>query len=452
MARTTHLLERIEMSVKGRVKEDLHAGKPWDVIYKRYRSKSQIYEGLTDWFEDVKGEITAKQDEAAGLDAKIEDLTSKVKGASTEHAGLLEKNEDLKEKCAQLSENVSSLEQRKATLDTHVNNLTSRIDELASRGVTLETVEKIHTAQFESGEDLLGRVQTAQAHARLQEDEEKLRVEKEKLEGTVNSLEETVKGLQEKVTSAENKLDTLRDETAIYGTAVDVVKRLFRTGYSTKDITHLSEGLKTMGIKDDPQASLKRLVKGLEKAKSLIVLNEQIKEAEAELKAIQRDLNAAKAELKSMNDTTLKTIGDARETAVTEIEKTGDEVTAEMRGVLAELREDVKGWGEIQREAGKLQGDIENAQNFMAFMQEDEVLEMAPPSFASALMDRIRLWINKKHSQVRVAPSKEAHAKDDSLITWKKYSLVALAEFVHEALLELGKPSLQTPPSTAPSP
>ena len=209
---------------------------------------------------------------------------------------------------------------------------------------------------------------------------------------------------------------------------MDVVKQLFRAGYGTKEIAYLRDGLKTMGIKGDPHKSMKRFVQGLERVKSLDTLRKQTKEAEGELKATRRDLSAAKAELKSMRDTTLKALNEAR-----------DEVTAEMRGVMAELKEDVKGWGKIQRETGKLQRDIISAQNFMAFMREDEVLEKVPLSFTTALMGRISLWITKRHSQVRVAPSKEVQGKDNSLSTWHKYSLAALAEFVDEALDGLRK-------------
>ncbi|MGD0496453.1 MAG: hypothetical protein ABSB28_10545 [Candidatus Bathyarchaeia archaeon] len=419
------------MSVKGRVKEDLHAGKPWDVIYKRYRSKSQIYEGLTEWFEEVKGEITAKQDEAAGLDAKVEDLTSRVKGASTEHAGLLEKSEDLKEKCEQLSESVSSLEQRKATLDTHLNNLTSKIDDLASRGVTLEVVERIHTAQFESGEDLLGRVQTAQAHVRLREDEEKLRISKEKLEGTVNSLEGTVKGLQEKVTSAENKLDTVRDETAIYGTAVDAVKQLFRAGYKVEDISALREGLKVMEIKGDPEMSLKRFVDGLQRVKSLETLRKQNEEEKTKLEAIRRDRRAVEAELTSMKDTTVKALNEAREAAVTEVEKVEQEATAEIRGVLTNFKEDLKEWGEIKAEAGKLGDLIDLAYRLMGIKTvSPEILGKVSTSEIASLMERIWVW-----TTVRL-PNEYGTLKYNEYVTLKynRLNIPVVAEFLTEEL------------------
>jgi len=332
------------LSVKQRVKEGLHTGKPWPLIYKEYRSKSQVYEGLMEWFEEVEEEILAKQSEVVRLDTAVEDLNQKLKAASAEHSGLLKENKGLKEdveknrqQLAELTQRLEALEKQVEERQTRLGELNSKIEGLVSKGVTLETVQKIHAVEFESGEDLLSWVQTAKERAKLKKDVEGLTSKKVKLEKAVENLKKTSVDLREEIKSEENRLDSLKNENALYRTAINAVLKLFEAGYSTEDILQLSKGLKIMGIKGDPKMSLKRLIEGLKRAKSLEILREEKEETEKELKAIRRDLNAAKAELASIQKTTLKILRESREAALAEIEKTREKATAEITRVHAEF-------------------------------------------------------------------------------------------------------------------
>jgi len=297
-----------------------------------------------EWFEEVEEEILAKQSEVVRLDTAVEDLNQKLKAASAEHSGLLKENKGLKEdveknrqQLAELTQRLEALEKQVEERQTRLGELNSKIEGLVSKGVTLETVQKIHAVEFESGEDLLSWVQTAKERAKLKKDVEGLTSKKVKLEKAVENLKKTSVDLREEIKSEENRLDSLKNENALYRTAINAVLKLFEAGYSTEDILQLSKGLKIMGIKGDPKMSLKRLIEGLKRAKSLEILREEKEETEKELKAIRRDLNAAKAELASIQKTTLKILRESREAALAEIEKTREKATAEITRVHAEF-------------------------------------------------------------------------------------------------------------------
>lgn len=69
----------------------------------------------------------------------------------------------------------------------------------------------------------------------------------------------------------------------MYEKSIDWTLQLLEDGYTTADLRNLKSGLNLLDVKNDSQLSIKRLLMGLEKFKSLKTLADQIEEKEKSL-------------------------------------------------------------------------------------------------------------------------------------------------------------------------
>ena len=69
----------------------------------------------------------------------------------------------------------------------------------------------------------------------------------------------------------------------MYEKSIDWTLQLLEDGYTAADLRNLKSGLNLLDVKNDSQLSIKRLLMGLEKFKSLKTLADQIEEKEKSL-------------------------------------------------------------------------------------------------------------------------------------------------------------------------
>lgn len=81
--------------------------------------------------------------------------------------------------------------------------------------------------------------------------------------------------------------------TRTYKEAVNTTLGFFKDGYSTKDLQDLQRGLDVIGIKGDSTLSVKRLITGLQNAKSLNRLDDSIEERGKTLETLNSKINVA---------------------------------------------------------------------------------------------------------------------------------------------------------------
>jgi hypothetical protein len=278
------------------------------------------------------------------------------------------------------------------------------------------------------------------------------------LEEKVQNLRANIEELEKKLRSEQNQLDELRLSTATFKEAVNLVCSLFRNGYSTADIESLKHGLKMLGIKGDPSASLTRLVKGLLKYKTLIALNDKIRALKKDLKMLKTAISEANSELtvakqiittfEEVRAAGLKAISETSEQAKTKMKDTAEAsekhmttsangFDARIQNTMEKVRAELGEWGELKEKEGRLKETLFPGAVLLGILKEPEYLNQIPTPLMLRFFESLQLWAQQNLKDVTVQPSQRISKKDFNLSSFASYRISVLIDFVCEELREI---------------
>ena len=149
-------------------------------------------------------------------------------------------------------------------------------------------VTRVHEVEVESGDALLKRVETASSHVGIQRGLAKLNDQKKALEAEIVSLDQKRGKILGDITSQGNIFDEATRRNQAFASALKVMTSFFSDGYTPSDLQRIRQALNLIQIKDRHQLSINRLVSGLEEAKTLVGLTDQIAERRKELETLQK--------------------------------------------------------------------------------------------------------------------------------------------------------------------
>jgi hypothetical protein len=320
-----------------------------------------------------------------------------------------------------------------------------------------------------SSKELLSRVKTSKSYEVLVEDlTEKTRTKKD-LEKKNSELKREMKRLSDDVASARNTLDELMLKNSTFQEAINVAISLLRDGYTSMDLIRLKDGLNHIGIRGNPQASINRLVGGIERYNTLVELEDKKTMVEAEYIQLKGELERMKGELQSTTYLTMELLEETRKyikNSVKEFaldqrkefgsliqiikdsvrwfnniineqaQKSIKEINKETATIFKRLREEVAEWGEMQEKAGAFQEVFKYGHLLLGVLEAPEALKEVPEAFIAQLLDRIHIWIAITHPDATAKPSRYIHERDFNFETFRQYKLSVVAEFLKT---EVGK-------------
>lgn len=386
-----------------------------------------MYEALREFLEKKQKELENLRAELIGAGGELE----RVKREKEEVAGEIRELVQAREKVS------GEVAKRTKELDY----IRAAVRDLESKGWTVELLEQA--------------LETAEKHRQTKKDLFKLEKLRSSLEREIQALETQKREMEDMLISEKNSFDQLQTRVASFRKAVAAVASLFSRGYSTEHVRSLIQGLETLGVKDDPLLSVTRLVTGLKKQRTILVLEEKIAEKRKELDALNKALADAKIELKvtkqlvkafkEVENAGKKAISETSEQINNAIEGTASrfdthvteslaKFDAHIQRIVATLVAESRRLGELGQAQEKIQEILGPVMALLGPLESTECLKKVPLSFLVRLFDRLVLWAQNNLEDFSVTPSERIHEKQYNLYTVQTYKISALIELVGEGL------------------
>lgn len=434
------------MKIADEVAEELRKGGNLAEIRTKFRSASQVYEGLRNFLDGSGRLVDERQaaiqktgEELSQIQAAVEDVRAERERLS-EEVGLLRAEEE------QLVSEVTRLGDQRDCLK-------SEIHELGKEGYTSDLLKKIRSVEPRSGAELWSDLQTVAGCRKLTVEAQGLTEKKRNLEADVKILENAEKEKKELVRSEENKLDDLKLQAAAFKDALAVVGSFLEDGYCTDDLRSLKSGLDLVGIRKEPRASISRLLEGLRKAKSLAELSQKLDEKRKELAVLNEALAVARKEVQTIESIVLGVIEQTRASSVKAIADIAE------RGVLAadgsardfqkrtkdalssielQVQQTIQG---LKKELEKLEQEKARLEQFLIpgrvlfwILESPDYLNSLSLPLVVQVFQRLQYWCETHVKDFTVQASASICAQDCSLSLLLPYRLVVLVAFVSEGL------------------
>jgi len=439
------------LTVKAEILRALRKWAPLAEIDEKFRSQSRKYEAFRIFLPEATEKLEKIRKKFGKLKANVKATTAELQGLEREKQERFLEVENLVETGEQLREQV-------ACVTAELNQRNAAIEKLQAKGFTSAIIDKIMTVENRSGPELLQQIKTVEQHTQIQKEIAHLRKSKNALEEKVQNLRANIEELEKKLCSKQNQLDELRLNTATFREAVNLVCSLLRNGYSTADMESLKHGLKMLGIKGDPSASLKRLVKGLLKYKTLIALNDKIQALTKELKMLKTAISEANSELtvakqiitifEEVGAAGLKAISETSEQAKTKMKDNAEASEKHMtasanwfdthiQNTMEKVRAELGEWGELKEKEGRLKETLFPGAVLLGILKDPEYLNQIPTPLMLRFFESLQLWAQQNLKDVTVQPSQRISKKDYSLSSFASYRISVLIDFICEELREI---------------
>ena len=440
------------MTLKDEILAELQNQTPIEEIRRRFRSQSQLYEAIREFLEEADEIVEERRERLSKVTSGLTEAEAELDSVNTEKEKVSVEVQELAEAKERLSGEVRDK-------DAELAGLIAEIKELQVRGFTLEILKEIKAVQDRSGPKLLSQVKTVEKYRQVAKDVSGLRKEKTKLTTMVKELEAEKEKSREELVSTRNRLDELMTHTVTFKETVATVSSLFGDGYSSEDVECLKHGLDMLGIKGDPLLSIRRLVEGLSKQKSLAILNENVIAKRQELETLKHEVAVIAGKLKVTKQVILRAVEEVKDEAVKAIDGRAThadnsmtdaaarfdthlasslstvavDVQEIMKGVTAELEE----WGELQQRKGELEKLLRPGIILLGILESPEVLKEVRLPLIVKLLERLHQWSERNLQNATIRPSENVRRKEFNLLPSYSYRVTALIESVYEGLRQI---------------
>lgn len=441
------------MTIKQEILAELRKGRTIAQAMKKSRSKSRLYEALTEYFPELKKEVSEKQQD-------LREINVNLSNAKVDLQKIQKQKDSVSAEAAKLKQNTQSLTAEMKNLSDMQNQLETEAKSLEAKGYSPTIMKKLGTIEA-TGPELLSRVKTPEQHKQLTEEVSSLKKRKDDLEGKVQALDTKRTNIEHSITSEKNTLDELKLQTDTYKKAMVAVDSLLKEGYSPEDIESLKHGLDVFGIKDNPVGSVKRLVKGLAQQKNIVAVKGKLERVTQELDEATEDLATVKNQLAMIKQATLKTIQEAQQVsikaltatqecsthAIAETEKQAEDglkIAMEKLAARtnesvdrfdAQLQQDLKGHKteleqitELERRRAEVETTLGPGLPLVKMSSSDEDLKKVPAPSVAGFLEGIERWLEVNAPKASARPTDEIHHVEFNLNTMRTYRLSTLVK------------------------
>jgi chromosome segregation ATPase len=348
------------MTKTDQILNELRAGKPLKQIQGKYNSKAQLYEALGIYISEADLKIQKRQNQLSSLNSEIVGIQQKLNLFNTQASQLKKEIDDAEKVKVQMGQEIARLEGELEEKKCELNQINTNLSELAKIGVTPEIVTRIKGMELEFGEDLLERVKTVVDYMSIHKVVENLNKEKTSLEDETAGLEKKKNHLISDIQTEKNRLDESKLKTQTFKEAIAMTVYYFTNGYDTADLKSLKDGLDLLGVKGDPKLSITRLVKGLERIKTLVNLEDTVKEYEKKLQTLNENIAKAEGELYAIRDITVNAIKEAADYGRARASETWENTCTQIRNTGKESIRKITELGEnSEKTLGNLSQKVE---------------------------------------------------------------------------------------------
>jgi FtsZ-binding cell division protein ZapB len=434
------------MRVADEILDEFRQGKSVSEVRKKYRSKSQLYEALDRFLLEAESVVQEKREtlqkaseELSETQAELERVKAAKKAVSYEVEELRDEKENLDSEVPQL------IGDR--------NALRAEVEELQKRGYTPAFLKKMRGLEPRNASLLWSDLKTVTRCREVLKETEVFRREKTTLQMEVEVLKRKKKETAETFLSEQNRLDDLRLQAAIFRDALDIVSSFFEDGFSTDDLRSLKFGVDLIGIKNEPRASVMRLLESLRDAKSLIELNRKVDEKRKELALLNGAVAISRKEgqittsvvLKSLEEirvASMKAIADVAEKGVATNDDSAKDFERRTKDILSKVelqaQQTIQG---VKAELKKLEGEKARSEELLAparwlflTLESQEYANSLPLPIVSRIADRLSRWCEVKVKGFSVRPSGSIYTADFAFLPLQEYKLVACAALLSEGI------------------
>jgi len=444
--------------IKSDILEELRRGTPFAEIRTKFRSQSQLYEAVREYLEEVDETVGRKRED-------LRQVSEKLSVAENELQKVISERNMISERVAEQETRLKSLETEVREKAEKLHQLQSGMKELEARGFSEDLVRRINETEAKSSSDLLSRVKTAEKYMELKKECSGLSKRKAQLEDGIATLEIKEKSVKESVLSQRNILDELGVQTAAFKESVDIAESFRSEGYDAEDMGALRSCLRTVGIKGDKRVSITRLVKGLEKEKTINAVEEKLRKKREEFAKVNQATVDAKMQLEIIKENTLKAIQETLDYSMqairTTAQKTNDSVMAREEACklreaefLSSMEKQTQRAGERYEAELKQIIDLERRRlqcedilgpglALVTPLTSREQLKAVPLYFVIRLLERIQLWFEVNLPKAFAFPSLSINAKERNHTPFNPYRLSVLIELTNEGLKQQLMPKKQ---------
>jgi len=427
--------------IRDRFVKAFENGEDLGPILDEYRgSKSVLYEGMALAFTESLREYKKLQEERFSLREEVNELTQK-KGRLAEETQAV----------AQLEKKHSKLEREVADKKAELDDLKNQWETLVkTKFVTPEQMGRIVLLEFETGKQLLERVETAAKHQKLLE-------EKAALEDSIGKLKTELEDLKKRYDDAQLSLKQFR-------VATEIVIPFFDEGYTNEHFLLLFDGLKKVWITGEPQHSITRLLQSMDFNKKLSELDEELEKKRGEKIQLQKNLEEleerlaeAKGALEAVKDTVLKEVNDAEKQGVATIQEVGasatnqitlvsNSFTKDVNETLQKIEEyfatkkaEIEQWGATKEELGIFAREIGLAKIFLtADKMRAEDLKVFAPKDMALFLRYFLIWVEKACPGMKIKPDETLRKEMRYISEYSDFDLAGIVKWIIREFLTIG--------------
>jgi hypothetical protein len=339
-------------------------------------------------------------------------------------------------------------------------------------------------------DELLDRIGTVEKFKELEVATGHLDEELADKEGDYMDRLAKLKSLEEAVASGTNELDEVRRRRLLHEEAYRVVEGFLQAGYDAGLLLGILEPLESLAVKGQPLISLRRLLDGLSEYKKLMELQEACTKKETELAKLTEELAHTEATLRTVKDTVLEVIEEAKDESLALIGRQGSEAlemtkslkdqytlhleelqkgqiarseqsrkmgeahiikmqkeamaqiktfTESLWTTLLQYEDMVRKWGEEKEKWGRLKDVMPYAEIVHDAIEYKDNYEKISPDMISSFVRLVRFWIHGKIPNELVCPTREIANQDPTLSVYSSYKLTSMIDmielyFFHEPL------------------
>lgn len=437
------------MKISDQVVEELRAGRSLQEIRTKFRSSSQVYEGLRTFLEQA-GKSVEEMNVA---------ISEKAEHLSKEQAEL----ENAKAEVLELKGEAETLRLEKERLGSEVTQmrnerdcLKNEIEALHNQGYTEDILKKINNIEPRSGAELWSNLRTVSQCREVAKQVASLRREKAGLEADIKALKATKKEKEELVRSLQNKFDDLKLQVETFSEAASTIEMFLADGYSVQDLRSIKAGLDMVGIRGETRASIVRLVEGLKAQKSLTSLERMVNTKKRELAELNQACTQLRKDSEIIRTVTVKTIQETRDGAVKAIgtvaeqgktaaedstssleklaSQTSAKIAAEVQQIIEDLKAELGKWGELRQENARLEQFLIPARVLFGIIESPDYLNSIPVPMVVQLFERLHAWCEANLKNFLIQPSQNISTRAFYLPSFQSYDLALLTEFICEGL------------------
>jgi hypothetical protein len=398
------------VTVKSEIREMLR--KNWAVadIQRKTKSKSILYDCLTEYLAELISEVEATRTLRREENEKLQETQTENKLSLAQKNELENEVQTLQTDKEELSMEVGSLRKEHAAMHEDKKLL-------ESKGFTPQIMTKLKAANDTNAEEDDALLQQREKRNELEVTVATLEGKKLTLGKAVNDLSSKVSRLEKKFASKENKIDILEAKENACQAVFDVLNAAIKEGYTPAQLKAMVLLLRKVEVESDPSLSISHLIECVAEARTLLNLRHEVDLTEKRLEELQKAENETSAKIGQAQNTILDGIEMAQAQGEDAISKLSTQAIAEADKIASQAIDTIRNVGNATREAiqceaealaklceekGKIEQWVKPGRALFSLAQAPDGLEEISPELIIALLQNVAYWIDMKFTDFAV--------------------------------------------------